>query len=92
MILLLASGALQNKLPIYHIRAAQGFMIPVNLVTRIEKLLQTVFGKTFALQFFNMSQVAETTQNKFKVSITRDIAYFLQGKQKTLARSQGKRS
>jgi len=92
MILLLASGVIQNKLPIYHVRSAQGFVMPSLMVTRIEKLLQTIFGKTIVLQFFNISQLAEVSQDKLTANITRNIEHYLQGKQKDLTCSKGNRS
>jgi len=92
MALLIASGAIESKPPIYHIRLAQGFMVPNAMISRVEALLQSVFGKPFSITFFNISQLAELTRTKANHNLTHSLDQFMRGKQKAIDRSHGKRS
>ena len=92
MVLLLAAGAVASKTPIYHVRLSQGFTIPSLMISSVENLLQSIFGKPFHIDFFNIAQLVEKSHSKANADLTQSIAYFLQGKQKALAKSKGKRA
>jgi hypothetical protein len=92
MALLIAAGAFETKPPIYHVRLSQGFMIPAAMGTHIESLLQSIFGKSFSVQFFNISQLAEVNRNKSTLHLTQALDQFMRGKAKAMQRSEGKRS
>jgi len=92
MSLLIAAGAFETKPPIYHVRLSQGFVIPAAMTARIESILQSIFGKPFSIQFFNISQLAEFNHNKTTERLIQGLDYFMRGKEKAVQRSQGKRS
>jgi len=92
MTLLVAAGAFEIKPPLYYVRQSQGFLVPSAIVIKIESLLQSLFGKAFRVQFFNISQLAELAPNKMNARVVQSIDYFLQTKSQIIARYQGKRA
>jgi hypothetical protein len=77
MALLVAIGAFEIKSPIYYVRQSQGFVIPSNMISKLEGLLQSLFGKAFRVQFFNISQLAENSPNKLNANVIQAISYFV---------------
>jgi hypothetical protein len=57
--LLIATGVFKNKPPLYHVRMAQGFVLPAAIIIKLEQMLKTSFGQEFELSFFNISNAAD---------------------------------
>ena len=89
---LIAVGAFKNKPPLYHVRLAQGFVMPTALVMKLENLLSSSFGNTFRLNFYNISQIADTHYSKLDKNLRASIDFFLRGQQKRLEFTKGERS
>lgn len=92
MAMLVAAGAFESKPLIYYVRLSQGFVMPAMLVTRVQSLLQSIFGKPFVVNFLNISQLAEMRRSKAGMRIQYAINGYLRGQQKALNRSKGTRS
>jgi hypothetical protein len=92
MALLIAAGAFETKPPIYYVRQSQGFMIPTAMVSQIESMLQSFFNKSFRVQFFNISQLAEASRDKFNARLVQSINHYIRSKNKSSENSRGKRA
>jgi hypothetical protein len=89
---LIAVGAFKNKPPLYHVRLAQGFVVPATLVLKLESLLAQSFGQNFRLHFYNISQIADSRYSKLDKNLRSSIDFFMRGQQKRLEMSKGERS
>jgi len=64
MLLLIATGIYKNKPPLYHVRMAQGFILPMLIVINLENVLSSAFHQNIKLNFYNISQMAESHYSK----------------------------
>ena len=77
MLLLIAAGIFKNKPPLYHVRMAQGFVLPMSMVTQLETLLSQAFNQNVRLNFFNIGQIANTNYSKLDANVIKSINYFI---------------
>src|SRR4051812_15055427 len=89
---MIAIGAFKNKPPLYHVRLAQGFVLPLSIIIKLEHLLSKSFNQTFRLNFYNISQIADTRYSKLDNKLRASLDYFMRGRQNQLERTQGERS
>ena len=92
MLLLIAAGIFKNKPPLYHVRMAQGFVLPMSIVTHFEMLLSKAFNQNIHLNFFNTGQIANTNYSKLDLNVIQAINYFMTGQEKRLVQTKGERS
>lgn len=92
MALLLATGAFKTKPPLYHVRLAQGFIVPQVVVNQLESMLKEAFGVHIRLHFHNISKIAEGAYTKDRGSVTQALQAFMAAKDARLAKTGGARS
>ena len=76
----------------YHVRLAQGFVLPTYVVLKLEEMLADSFGQSFRLNFYNISQIADTRYGKLDKNLRASIDFFLRGQQNRLEWTNGERS
>lgn len=92
MALLIATGVFKVKPPLFHVRLAQGFVIPTSVVFQLETILTQAFGKPFQLNLYNIAQIADPRYGKLNSDVRNSIEFFLRGQQNRLQRTGGDRS
>ena len=90
--LLIIAGIFKNKPPLYHVRGAQGFIVPFFVINLIENLLQQVFGRQFQVNFFNISQLINPVISQMDDNLLNTIKYFMLGQQKQLSVTKGQKN
>src|SRR6185437_13982818 len=87
MLLLIAAGIFKNKPPLYHVRMAQGFILPMSIITYLESVLSSAFHQNIKLTFYNIGQIANTHYSKLDSNVIGSIKGFVAGQQKRLAQT-----
>jgi len=87
MLLLIAAGMFKNKPPLYHVRMAQGFMLPMSIVTNLENVLSSAFHQTIKLKFYNIAEMANPSYSKLNTEVIQSIQVFMNKQQKRLVQT-----
>jgi len=79
--LLIATGVFKNKPPLYYVRMSQGFILPINVIMKLEHMLKDSFSKNFRLSFHNISSVANSYVGKLNQKSQNQLADFFKSQQ-----------
>jgi hypothetical protein len=92
MAFLIAIGAFKTKPPLYYVRLAQGFIVPLPAIIHLETLLNRAFNVTLHLNFYNITQIAEYPQGKANQLVMDSIHDFARRQEERLTMTDGARS
>jgi hypothetical protein len=92
MALLIAAGLFKTKPPLYYVRLAQGFVIPMPVIIHLESLLYETFNVPVRLHFYNMTELQNYNFTKLDATTLKSIENFKHHQRERLAQTANARS